>query len=299
MADQSHQRILGIPITEKDPPSYDAGIESGGTTPSGFPTGYFTIRNVSTGRLLDVARNAVSDGTHLVLWPPKENSLVLPMRSPTADNQVFFVDYTGALVSKASGHAIDVEGGRLVLRHRKPFTFPFPNSESHPLPRITYSPKSKLLRVTFGCDPNYPPPRATDPTNAWRSVDYVVAAVPAQRPRSFLENTMAMMSTIGATLSKPQALLTNTPTSSVAAAFGHGGTAATYFALQDDEVMEEDRLGGGDDVDDSPELGRPVRVLELPIGWLEKAGARLSEETMRRRQWVVEPLLQRRRSFGV
>ncbi|KAG8686833.1 hypothetical protein FRC08_012308 [Ceratobasidium sp. 394] len=286
MTDESHQRILGIPITDKDPPSY---VDSEGTTPSGFPTGYFTIKNLGTGRLLDIARNSVADGTHAVLWPPKENSLVLPMRSPAADNQVFFVDYTGALCSKASGHALDVEGGRLVLRHRKPFTLPFPNPESHPLPRITYSSSSKLLRATFGCDPNYPPPRATDPTNAWRSVDYVVAAVPVQRPLSFLQNTMAMMSTIGATLSKPQALLTNAPTSPAAAA---------YFALGDDEVMEEDRLGDGDDVDDSPDVGRPVRVLELPIGWLEKAGAKLSDESMRRRQWVVEPLLQRRRSSG-
>ncbi|KAG8745257.1 hypothetical protein FRC10_008430 [Ceratobasidium sp. 414] len=242
MTDDSHQRILGIPITEKDPPSYDTGVDSEGTTLSGFPTGYFVIRNVATGKLLDVATHSSADGIHLVLWPPKENSLVLPMRSPGADNQ--------------------------------------------------------LLRVTFGCDPNYPPPRATDPTNAWRSMDYVVAAVPVQRPRSFLENTMTMMSTIGATLSKPQALLANTPASSVAAALGHGGATAAYFALRDDEVLEEDRLRGEDYVDDSPELGRPVHVLRLPIGWLEKAGARLSDEVMRRRQWVVEPLLQRRRSSG-
>ncbi|KAG8695082.1 hypothetical protein FRC09_009407 [Ceratobasidium sp. 395] len=281
-------------MTNTDPPAYDIGFDSEDTTPSGFPTGYFVIRNCATGRLLDIATNSAADGTRAVLWTPKDNSLVLSMRSPAADNQIFFVDYTGALCSKASGHALDVEGGRLVLRHRKPFTLPFPNSESHPLPRISYSNSSKLLRITFGCDPNYPPPSAADPTNAWRSVDYVVSAVPLQRPRSFLENTMAMMSTIGATLSKPQALLTNTPASPVAAAFGHDDSAAD-FALRDDEVMEEDRVGGEDDTDDSTESGRPVRVLELPIGWLEKAGIKLSDDALRRRQWEVIPLQSHRR----
>jgi WD repeat-containing protein 23 len=185
-------------------------------------------------------------------------------------------------------------GGRLVLRHRKPFTLPFPNSESHPLPRITYSASSKLIRATFGCDPNYPPPSAADPTNGWRSVDYIVAAVPLQKPRSFLENTMAMMSTIGATLSKPQALLANTPGSPVAATFGHDDAAAD-FALRDDEVMEEERVGGEDDADDSAEPGRPVRVLELPVGWLEKASTKLSDDALRRRQWEVVPLQSHRR----
>ncbi|KAG8746049.1 hypothetical protein FRC12_014387 [Ceratobasidium sp. 428] len=105
---------------------------------------------------------------------------------------------------------------------------------------------------------------------------------------------MAMMSTIGATLSKPQALLTNTPASPVAAGFGHDDAAAD-FALRDDEVMEEDRVGGEDDTDDSTESGRPVRVLELPIGWLEKAGIKLSDDALRRRQWEVIPLQSHRR----
>ncbi|KAG9124402.1 hypothetical protein FRC07_011762 [Ceratobasidium sp. 392] len=281
-------------MTNMDPPAYDNVFDSEETTPSGFPTGYFIIRNCASGRLLDIAMSSVADGTRAVLWKEKENSRVLSMRSPAADNQVFFVDYTGALCSKLSGHALDVEDGRLVLRHRKPFTLPFPNPESHPLPRISYSSSSKLLRVTFGSDPNYPLPGATDPRNAWRSMDYIVAGVPLQRPRSFLENTMAMMSNIGATLSKPQALLTNTPASPMGAAFGHEDTAAD-FDLRDDEVMEEDRTGGEDDTDDSPDLGRPVRVLELPIGWLEKAGAKLSDGALRRRQWEVIPLQSQRR----
>jgi len=106
---------------------------------------------------------------------------------------------------------------------------------------------------------------------------------------------MAMMSTIGATLAKPQALLANTPGSPVAATFGQDDAAAD-FALRDDEVMEEERAGGEEDADDSTESGRPVRVLELPVGWLEKASTKLSDDALRRRQWEAVPLQSHRRT---
>jgi hypothetical protein len=37
------------------------------------------------------------------------------LRDPRADNQLFYIDETGALCSKYSGHAIDVEGDALSL----------------------------------------------------------------------------------------------------------------------------------------------------------------------------------------
>lgn len=42
----------------------------------GFPVGYFVIKSVATGRLLDIERDAVEDGAEVVLWPEKEKSLV-------------------------------------------------------------------------------------------------------------------------------------------------------------------------------------------------------------------------------
>ena len=42
----------------------------------GFPTGYFSIRSVATGRLLEIYKNATDDGSPLALWPAKEQSLV-------------------------------------------------------------------------------------------------------------------------------------------------------------------------------------------------------------------------------
>lgn len=42
----------------------------------GFPPGYFVIRSVATGRLWDVSSDEVEDGTPVILWPEKEQSLV-------------------------------------------------------------------------------------------------------------------------------------------------------------------------------------------------------------------------------
>ena len=42
----------------------------------GFPTGYFSIKSVATGRLLDVYRNDTADDSPIALWPVKEQSLV-------------------------------------------------------------------------------------------------------------------------------------------------------------------------------------------------------------------------------
>ena len=42
----------------------------------GFPIGYFSIKSVATGRLLEVFRNDTEDNSPLALWPAKEQSLV-------------------------------------------------------------------------------------------------------------------------------------------------------------------------------------------------------------------------------
>lgn len=106
---------------------------------------------------------------------------------------------------------------------------------------------------------------------------------------------MAVMSSIGATLSRPQAILASTSAAPISSAFGHDEASASDFALRDDEVMEEERVDGEDDTDDNPDSGRPVRVLELPIGWLEKGAAKLSDAALRRRQWEVIPLQSHRK----
>ena len=68
---------LAITMTNIEPPPYETGVLSEETTPSGFPTGYFVIKNCATGRLMDVATSSAADGTRVVLWTAKDNSLVL------------------------------------------------------------------------------------------------------------------------------------------------------------------------------------------------------------------------------
>lgn len=94
------------------PPAYAAAasIAHSGVHTLGFPTGYFLIRSMATGKVLDVSTNDTSDGTPLVLWNEKEKSLVsgaldstitdpiharllnhlniTALRDPAADNQV-------------------------------------------------------------------------------------------------------------------------------------------------------------------------------------------------------------------
>ena len=43
---------------------------------SGFPHGYFVIRSIAQQRVLDVERRSAVDGTEILLWPERENSLV-------------------------------------------------------------------------------------------------------------------------------------------------------------------------------------------------------------------------------
>ncbi len=42
----------------------------------GFPPGCFVLRSVSSERMLDVCSESVEDGTPIILWPEKDNSLV-------------------------------------------------------------------------------------------------------------------------------------------------------------------------------------------------------------------------------
>ena len=42
----------------------------------GFPAGYFVIKNVATGKLLDVQSDMVEDGTPVILYDETETSIV-------------------------------------------------------------------------------------------------------------------------------------------------------------------------------------------------------------------------------
>ncbi|KAH9065619.1 hypothetical protein EDB87DRAFT_1592050 [Lactarius vividus] len=237
----------------------------------GFPPGCFILRSVSSRRLLDVASDSVHDGAPIILWPEKDSSLVEGFRRPEAGNQVFFIDASGALCARASGHALDIENGRLVLRHRRPLTQPYPNAYSHPLPRFRYNGATGLLTADFECDP------AFAGGTAWRAKTFYVTAVPRRRPRTILDGASdALVSAFR----NPFSLLAGVAVPAPTAA----GTDDT-FNLREDEVEEQER-GEEAEVDDDPARDRAVRV----IGLAPEERHELSDRAWARRRWEVVPL---------
>ncbi|TFY60503.1 hypothetical protein EVG20_g7388 [Dentipellis fragilis] len=262
----------------------------------GFPAGYFVIRSLSSGRLLDVSEDLSDDGTEIILWPEKEKSLVETFRGPESNNQVFFIDVYGALCSRDSGHAIDIEGvqvarrvswyantrytdrctspdGRLVLRHRRPISKPYPNAYSHPLPQFHFSAQSGELTATFETNPEYP----AHPTNSqWRVKSYHVTAMPMRKPRTFLDDASEALTSA---LRSPLSLFSG------AARPDTSEHVNEAFDLRPDELLEHDR-GEAAEVDDSPEAIRHVRV----IGMTEEEARGLGEKARNRRRWSVQSL---------
>ncbi|TFK77478.1 hypothetical protein BDN72DRAFT_830651 [Pluteus cervinus] len=254
------------------------GVVSGETF--GFPPGYFTIRSLASNRVLDVAGDSIEDGSELTLWPEKERSLVESMRNPDANNQVFFIDTSGALCSRSSGHALDVEGDRIVLRHRRPVSYPYPNEYAHPLPNFAYSEDTGEITVTFSSDPSYPLPDAPQ-SHTWKYKTYVLVYIPTRKPKSLLDNASQVLSSAVTT---PISFLTGRSPPRRAKpeeVFG------AEFDLAEDEILEEDK-GIENEADDSPEPGRAIRVLGIVDK--ENSDKLLTYEARNRRRWEVSGL---------
>ncbi|KAH9081439.1 hypothetical protein EDB83DRAFT_2214040 [Lactarius deliciosus] len=268
---------------------FDEREEKASSNGSGFPSGCFILRSVSSRRLLDVASNSVRDSAPILLWPEKDHSLFENLRRPEADNQVFFIDSSGTLCARASGHALDVEGlsahsmsyaptlivadGRLVLRHRHPRTQPYPNAYSHPLPRFRYDGTDRFLTADFECDP------AFAGGTAWRAETFYVTAIPRRRRRTILDGASGALASA---FRNPLSLLGGkqvTAQDPVAA-----GTDDTSN-LREDEVEELDR-GDETEVDDDPARDRAVRV----VGMTLEEHLELGDKALARRRWEVVPL---------
>ncbi|PPQ79894.1 hypothetical protein CVT25_002950 [Psilocybe cyanescens] len=253
---------------------------------SGFPAGYFVIRSVGTNRLLDVTLDDIEDGTEIALWSEKEKSLVESFRDPKTNNQVFFIDSSGALCSRSAGHAIDVEdASRLVLRHRRPVSYPFPNAYAHPLPKFSYNPHTGEISVKFTCDPAYPPPPAPGETTstAWQGKTYLLTSIPLRKPRTIIDNASEFIAT---NIFTPISYLTGGPAPTPARP---DEVFNADIDLNEDELVEEER-GEEAEVDDSPEPARKVRIVSVPSAEKNMMDLLLSEKTRNRRRWIITPL---------
>lgn len=67
--------LIITPESDKEarvsPPLLDVELNS-----YGFPQGYFILRSIGTGRVLDLCQGIKDDGTSIILWPATETSLV-------------------------------------------------------------------------------------------------------------------------------------------------------------------------------------------------------------------------------
>jgi hypothetical protein len=161
---------------------------------------------------------------------------------------------------------------RLVLRHRRPLSDPFPNAYSHLLPVFSYNRAAQEISVTFASDPSYPV-LDSNSSNAWMSKSYIWSSIPMPRPRTIIDDASAFIvsaittpfSFIGGKASKP------TPEE----------VFDGEIDLKDSEVLEQER-GEEGEVDDSPERFRKVRVLALV-----SKDENLGKQANLRRKWEV------------
>ncbi|KAF9270722.1 hypothetical protein L218DRAFT_915020 [Marasmius fiardii PR-910] len=246
---------------------------------NGFPEGYFIIRSAANNiRVFDIAGSSTEDGSNLVLWTNKESSLVESRRDPNADNQVFFIDDSGALCCKSSGHAVDIQGDTVVLRRRRPVTRPHPNRLSHPLPRFSYSPETKEITVEFLCDPIF---HGSSFGSGRDDQIFLLTSKSKRRNPSLFD---AATSFINDTLTASASLFNG---QHKIAAPEPESLAAIGADLDEDEILPEDQ-GEEAEVDDSPDPMREVRVIAASKRTDDDQG--LLANAKIRRKWLIDTI---------
>lgn len=243
--------------------------------------GYFMIKSKTSNRVLDVETDSREDGTEVVLWPCRETSRVLSMRDRATDNQVFFIDTEGALCSKASGHAIDVEEGKLVLRHRRPVTLPFPNTYSHPLPIFEYKSSDGSIAVRF-------PVASSAPGGE----EFQLAALPSSKPRTLMDNVADTLTSAASTVFFAPLSLTGltSPGPSQTSHATVDEIEGADFSLREHELADED-IVNDESTDDNPEKLRRIRVLR-------RQRTILNPHAQERQQWEIISILREKVSTG-
>ncbi|KAF8340796.1 hypothetical protein F5887DRAFT_978708, partial [Amanita rubescens] len=189
--------------------------------------------------------------------------------------------------TRSSWHRSD---GKLVLRHRRPVSYPYPNLYSHPLPRFSYSQTTGEITVTFESDPTYPPP-SPQPSEAWKNKRYLLTSVPLRKPRTIIDDASEFIST---SIAAPLMELSNIFSVGGANRRGHADERLPTrpeevfdgeIDLRENDVIEEER-GEEGEVDDSPELGRKVVVVGISA---DESEARVSRLAKARRTWTIHP----------
>lgn len=104
-----------------------------------------------------------------------------------------------------------------------------------------------------------------------------------RKPRTILDNASEF---IASSIINPISFLTGTPAPLPARP---DEVFNGDIDLTEDEVLEEDK-GEEAEVDNSPELGRKVRVIAVTAAEKDMLDLLLTEKARNRRRWVVTPL---------
>lgn len=169
-----------------------------------------------------------------------------------------------------------------MIRHRRPFSHPFPNEYAHPLPKFSYNSNTGEISVQFCCDPTYPPEGAP-PSNIWQFKTYLITAIPKRKPRTIIDDASEFITT---NILGPISSLAGGPPLSPALP---DQVFNGEIDLNEDEVVEEER-GEEAQVDNSPDPARNVRVVTVPTADKDMLDGLLSEQAKQRRRWIVIPL---------
>lgn len=136
--------------------------------------------------------------------------------------------------------------------------------------------------MEFSSNPSYPAPGAPA-SSAWKEKMYLLTSIPLRKPKTIIENATDFISS---NIFTPISLLTG---SSAPPPARPDEVFNGDIDLTEDEVLEEER-GEEAEVDDSPEPGRKVRIVEVAASDKKMSDLLLSEKTRSRRRWVVVPL---------
>ena len=176
----------------------------------------------------------------------------------------------------------------LVLRHRKPVTYPCPNPESHPLPRFSYHPSTREITVTFAHDPSYPvspTSRRESADGVWKVKTYYLSSVPVRKPPTLIDNASALLT---AAVAGGMSLFGPTKTNATPDEEFDG-----QIDLNESDLAEQDR-NEAEEIDDSPDWLRPVKA----IGLTSEEAIGTSDQAKLRRQWEILPLRHTKRLTG-
>ena len=171
---------------------------------------------------------------------------------------------------------------RLVLRHRRPVSYPYPNAYSHPLPNFRYDSQTREITIEFNHDAYFLSSTDSDKdgSGSWRNKTHYLVSQPLRKTRTIIDDASEIITTA---ISNPTSFFSDTFSRKSISKPKEilGGN----IDLKEEEIVDEDR-GQEDEVDDSPEIGRHVRMVSV----IKDNEGELSNRAERRRQWVVSPL---------